>query len=102
MAAIGNFKKTGDAYVGNIITFAMQARNVRIFPMTEGAEANQPTHRVTVGEAELGVGWSRQSAAGRSYLRLKLDDPSFAAPLFANLVEDESNRFKLVWSRDVV
>lgn len=100
MATIGNFTKSNDAYFGDIITFAIQARNVRIVPIPQTSEPNHPDHRVMVGDAEFGVGWSRQSTTGRGYLRLKLDDPSFAAPLFANLVEDESDRFKLVWSRD--
>lgn len=31
---------------------------------------------------------SKQSNEGMSYLFLKLDDPSFMAPIFANLLDD--------------
>lgn len=101
MAKIGTFRKSGDTYAGSIITFALQARDVRIVPASEAPTGDQPTHRVLANGAELGTGWTRQTQAGGTYLRLKLDDPSFAAPLFANLVEDDiENRFKLIWSRD--
>ncbi len=51
-----------------------------------------PSHRVFVGRAEIGVGWSKQSNEGRGYLSLKLDDPSFTAPIFANLFEDADDQ----------
>ena len=35
-----------------------------------------------------------------SYLSAKLDDPTFAAPIFANLFDDEGGEtFSLIWSR---
>ena len=34
------------------------------------------------------------------YLSVKLDDPSFAAPIYASLVRGEGdNSFTLIWSR---
>jgi len=34
------------------------------------------------------------------YLGLKLDDPSFTAPIYANLFDDEDGKsFSLIWSR---
>ena len=61
---------------------------------------NAPSHRVFVGRIEIGAAWSKQSNEGRDYLGLKLDDPSFTAPLYANLVEDEDGKsFSLIWSR---
>ena len=36
----------------------------------------------------------------RDYLSVKLDDPSFNAPIYANLVQDEEGEgFALIWSR---
>jgi Protein of unknown function (DUF736) len=36
----------------------------------------------------------------RDYLGLKLDDPSFTSPIYANLVSDESGEgYSLIWSR---
>ncbi len=49
---------------------------------------------------EIGAGWTKTSQGGRDYLALKLDDPSFAAPMFANLVEaEDSESYRLLWSR---
>ncbi|MBN8909876.1 MAG: DUF736 family protein, partial [Rhodospirillales bacterium] len=50
--------------------------------------------------AEIGAAWSKRSNEGRDYLSLKLDDPSFTAPIFANLFDDEDgDGFTLIWSR---
>ena len=44
--------------------------------------------------------WSKQSKEGRDYLSLKLDDPSFTAPIFANLFDDpDGEGYTLIWSR---
>jgi uncharacterized protein (DUF736 family) len=48
-----------------------------------------PHHRIHVGRAEIGAAWSKRSEEGRDYLSLKLDDPSFNAPIYANLSDDE-------------
>ena len=100
MANIGSFKKSGNEYQGEIITLSVQATNVRIVPATGHVAANAPSHRVYVGRAEIGAAWSKRSSEGREYLSLKLDDPSFNAPIFANLFDDEDGEgFTLIWSR---
>ncbi|CAH2397041.1 hypothetical protein MES5069_160034 [Mesorhizobium escarrei] len=51
------------------------------------------------GPAEIGAAWSKTSNEGRDYLGLKLDDPSFNAPIYANLFNDEEGEgFSLIWS----
>jgi uncharacterized protein (DUF736 family) len=61
---------------------------------------NAPSHRVYVGRAEIGAAWSKRSEEGRGYLSLKLDDPSFNAPIYANLFDDEDGEgYTLIWSR---
>ena len=101
MANIGTFKKSGEELVGEILTLGVQAKNVRIVPDTQRSMSeNAPSHRVYVGRAEIGAAWSKRSAEGRDYLSLKLDDPSFTAPIFANLFDDEDgDGFTLIWSR---
>jgi uncharacterized protein (DUF736 family) len=50
--------------------------------------------------AEIRAAWSKRSNEGRNYLGLKLDDPSFTAPIYANLFDDEdADTFSLIWSR---
>jgi Protein of unknown function (DUF736) len=49
---------------------------------------------------EVGAGWSKRSKEGRDFLSVKLDDPSFNAPIFANLIHDEgAETCSLIWSR---
>ena len=101
MATIGTFKKTAnEEYVGDIVTLSVQAKGVRIVPESNRANDNAPSHRVMVGKAEIGAAWTKQSNEGRDYLGLKLDDPSFTAPIYANLFnEEDGDSFNLIWSR---
>lgn len=100
MATIGSFKKTGNDYTGSITTLSLQAKNVRITPEETRSNENAPSHRVFVGKVEIGAAWAKRSNEGRDYLGLKLDDPSFTAPIFANLFDDEgSDTYSLIWSR---
>lgn len=100
MATIGTFKKTSDGYVGDIVTLSVQAKGVRIVPESQRASDNTPTHRIMVGRAEIGAAWTKTSSENRRYLGLKLDDPSFLAPIYANLFEEEDGEtLSLVWSR---
>ena len=52
----------------------------------------------TPHNAEVGAVWPKRSGEGSDYLSVKLDDPSFTAPIYANLVED-GETFALIWSR---
>ena len=51
------------------------------------------------GAVEIGAAWHRTSKGGNEYISVKLDDPSFAAPIYANLVEQQDKGFALIWSR---
>ena len=100
MANIGSFKKVGSDFQGEIVTLSVQAKGVRIVAETGRSNENAPSHRVFVGRAEIGAGWSKRSEEGRNYLSLKLDDPSFNAPIYANLFDDEDGKgYTLIWSR---
>jgi uncharacterized protein (DUF736 family) len=100
MANIGSFKKVGGELQGEIVTLSVQTKGVRIVPEANRVNDNAPSHRVFVGRAEIGAAWSKRSNEGRDYLSLKLDDPSFTAPIYANLFEDEDGEgYSLIWSR---
>jgi uncharacterized protein (DUF736 family) len=100
MANIGSFKKVGSDLQGEIVTLSVQTKGVRIVPETNRANDNAPSHRVFVGRAEIGAAWPKRSNEGRDYLSLKLDDPSFTVPIYANLFEDEDGEgYSLIWSR---
>jgi uncharacterized protein (DUF736 family) len=101
MANIGSFKKSGNEFHGEIVTLSVQASGVRIVPdTTNRAGEDTPTHKVYVNRAEIGVAWAKRSTQGRDYLSVKLDDPSFTAPINAALVEDQDGGgYNLIWSR---
>ncbi|MEH6703009.1 DUF736 domain-containing protein [Parasphingorhabdus sp.] len=97
---MGSFTKSGESYKGEIVTMSVQTKNVRIVPEEASENENAPTHRVFVGRAEIGAAWTKTSKEDRPYLSVKLDDPSFTAPIFANLFDDEDGKtFNLIWSR---
>ncbi|MGC2779893.1 MAG: DUF736 domain-containing protein [Bradyrhizobium sp.] len=52
-------------------------------------------------KAEFGAAWKKTARDGdREYLSVKLDDPSFLAPIYASLVKvDGDDDFTLIWSR---
>ena len=99
MTSIGSFKRSGAEYHGEIVTLSVQAKGVRIVPETSPTNDNAPSHRVYVGRAEIGAAWAKRSSEGRDYLSVKLDDPSFNAPIYANLFDDEEDGYTLIWSR---
>jgi uncharacterized protein (DUF736 family) len=100
MAIIGSFKKVGNDFQGEIVTLSLQAKGVRIVAEPNRASENAPSYRVYVGRADIGAAWSKRSEEGRDYLSLKLDDPSFNAPIYANLFDDEGGEgYTLLWSR---
>ena len=99
MANIGSFKKIGNDFQGEIITLSLQVRGVRIAEINRSND-NAPSHRIYLGRSEIGAAWSKRSEEGRDYLSLKLDDPSFNAPIYANLFDDEGGEgYTLLWSR---
>ena len=99
MSVIGKFQSTGAELVGEIYTIHVQLANVRVVPEDSPANEDAPTHRIYVGRAEIGAAWRKMSRDNRPYLSLKLDDPSFAAPLFASLFQDDDGDHSLVWTR---
>ncbi len=98
MSRIGTFKLVAGEFRGKIVTLALQAQDVRIVPEAN-ASGNAPSHRIFVGNAEVGAAWSKTSQDKRTYLSVKFDDPSFSAPVFAQLFSGEGDEHDLVWSR---
>ena len=47
-----------------------------------------------------GAAWRKTSEAGRPYVSVTLDDPSFPATVYARLIEGENGTHDLIWSRN--
>ncbi|MCR5879533.1 DUF736 domain-containing protein [Phenylobacterium sp. J367] len=98
MATIGAFTKSGDgSYAGSIKTLSLNVKQAQLRPVDKESE-NAPDFRIFAGGTEFGAAWKRTSREDRDYLSVKLDDPSFPAPIYANLVDAEEG-YSLVWSR---
>jgi uncharacterized protein (DUF736 family) len=99
MATIGIFTRSDNGFSGHIktVTFNVKAK----FAPVEKENDKAPDYRIFAGQGvELGAAWKKTSNSGREYLSVKLDDPSFPAPVFASLVAAEGgDGYALIWSR---
>jgi len=101
MATIGSFTKNETGFIGSVHTLSVKAK-ARITPVTDKDKASAPDYRIFAGsDVEIGAAWRKTAKeTGRDYLSVKLDDPSFAAPIYASLIEtDDGKAFSLIWSR---
>lgn len=100
MAVIGRFTQTKpNHYSGALRTLALDIE-VEIVPLQLGNDTSKPNFRVlSAGGCELGAGWLHRKDANREYIALQFDDPSFAAPVYANLLANRDGGFDLLWSR---
>ncbi len=98
MATIGTFTKSGDTFSGSVKTLSINAKTT--IKTADKASDKAPDYRIFAGSVEFGAAWKKTSGEGRDYLSVKLDDPSFPAPIYATLVEgEEAGSFSLIWSR---
>lgn len=97
MTIIGTFTKHDDSYVGNVHTLTFNVK-VKILPVAKEAE-KAPDYRVVAGELEIGAAWKRQTSGQKDYLSVKLDDPTFAAPVNARLIDGDGGNAILHWTR---
>ncbi len=98
MATIGTFSRTDNGFAGSVKTLNLNVKAVKFLP-AEGENENGPDFRVFAGATEFGAAWKKQSVQGNPYLSVKLDDPSFPSPIYASLVETDSEDLALIWSR---
>ena len=100
MSQIGSFTLSNDGtYTGTIKTLTIDAK-ARFIPSDAAATSDKaPDLRVIVSGVEIGAAWRRTSKEDRTYHSVKLDDPSFSAPIYANLFEADDGKYALIWSR---
>jgi len=97
MATIGTFTKSGDGFTGTVKTLTLNVKAKITAVETDSDKA--PDYRIATDKGiEFGAAWKKTSREGRDYLSVKLDDPSFPAPIYASLVETD-DAFALIWSR---
>jgi uncharacterized protein (DUF736 family) len=101
MSIIGTFERSGNCIIG---TLHLASLNVGLaFQPTRHAdgEGNRPAYEIFMGSYQLGSAWKQKSReTNRDYLSVKLDDPTFPAPIYAALFEREGGSHVLVWNRN--
>ena len=99
MAQIGTFTRGENGiYTGEIRTLTLRVK-ASIRPV-ERDNDKAPDHRVSANGVEFGACWTKAARdTGTEYLSVKLDDPSFPAPIYATLVQGDDGTMKLIWSR---
>lgn len=98
MTKIGMFQKTPDgSFHGAVRTLALSLKAVDIRPIEASGE-HGPSYRVYAGATELGAAWPLTRADKPDGLSVRLDDPSFAAPINALLIQSPDG-YELRWSR---
>jgi len=101
MTIIGTFSKTADGYAGTIRTMTINVKAALVAHEKNGKDKS-PDFKLIIGDKEFGAAWRAvaKGEGGKPFLRVELDDPSFAAPIRAALFENgEEGKGALVWSR---
>lgn len=99
MATIGTFTKADNGnFNGTITTLTLKAKTT-IRPVEKESD-KAPDYRLAIGSVECGAGWKKTSREDRDYIVVKLDDPTFPAPIYPTLVEtNTAGEYALIWSR---
>ena len=81
---------------GPVRTVVWEGRSRKAPPYPDQSTLCGARHNV-----ELGAAWQKTAKdTERDYLSVKLDDPSFPAPIYATLIEVEGQEgLQLIWSR---
>lgn len=99
MATIGTFTASDNGYTGMIKTVTLSIKAKFVASGKDNDKA--PDYRIFAGATEFGAAWKKTARdSDREYLSVKLDDPSFPAPVYASLVRvDGEEDYNLIWSR---
>jgi uncharacterized protein (DUF736 family) len=99
MATIGSFTASDNGFIGSIKTLTLNIKTK--FAPSDKENDKAPDYRIFAGATEFGAAWKKTARdSDREYLSVKLDDPSFPAPIYASLVKvDGDEGYILIWSR---
>ena len=98
MATIGNFTADKEGFNGTLRTLTLNVK-AKLVPNDKGESEKAPDFRVQAASHDIGAAWKKTSEAGREYISVTLDDPSFPATVYARLIEGENGTHDLIWSR---
>jgi uncharacterized protein (DUF736 family) len=94
---IGSFQKTGDALKGTIRTLTLSAE-VTFMPIYGSRGSLSPSHIILTNGIEVGAAWPKVPG-DLNNLKVRIDDPSFPAPILGVLIPAGEGEFVLIWKR---
>ena len=97
MANIGTFTAEKDGFTGTLRTLTLNVK-VKLVANDKGENENAPDFRLQAAGHDIGAGWKKTSEAGRPYVSVSLDDPSFPATVYARLIQKEGGTHALIWA----
>jgi uncharacterized protein (DUF736 family) len=99
MAIIGHFtKQENGGFDGTIETLAISSKAT--FELLTRRGDKSPDFRIVTGRSEIGAAWKRTSE-NSEHFSVRLDDPSFAAPINCRLVKTGvEHGYSLIWERE--
>ncbi|GGO91697.1 DUF736 domain-containing protein [Stakelama pacifica] len=99
MATIGTFTANSKGEIAGVIK-TLTLNTKASFRAVEKEGEKSPDFRISAANMDIGAAWKKTSREGRDYISVKLDDPSFPAPIYATLSEtDTTGEYALIWSR---
>lgn len=94
---VGTFRRHDTEIRGELrtLTLCVALRFVAVF---SGRGSMAPSHMIMAGEVEVGAAWPASPGVFGT-LKVRIDDPTFPAPLVGTLSETDDEEMVLVWKR---
>jgi uncharacterized protein (DUF736 family) len=101
MAVIGTFSAVKDGYSGTIRTLTLTTK-VQILANDRKQSDGAPDFLIMARSAQIGAAWRKtKQGSDQTYLRVKIDDPTLANPIWCVLFEEtEDGVARLFWRRE--
>lgn len=87
-----------DGLIGTLRTLTLNVK-VKLVPSDKSDHESPSDYRLQAAGHDIGAAWKKTSEAGRAYVSVTLDDPSFPITVYARLIEGEDGAHDLIWSR---
>jgi uncharacterized protein (DUF736 family) len=96
MATIANLAKQKDGSIaGTLLIPSLGGAKIVLTPVEKKGKG--PEFRATIGAFEAGAAWKRETETS-TYYSVKLDDPTFARPIYCALFKSPDG-YVLLWDR---
>jgi uncharacterized protein (DUF736 family) len=94
---IGSFQKSGNELKGSIQTLTLSVE-VTFVPIHGSRGSLSPSHVILTNGMEVGAAWPKVPG-DLNNLKVRIDDPSFPAPIVGALSPAGKSEFVLIWKR---